>query len=208
MSDNYDNNDDFDDIFEKIKKYFSLNTDMVDIDFLFLPESSLDQNFQPKTKDIKGFKVSYHFEPGMDKPDIKVEGDFDMKKIQDYFKTLNRSDYKRIRKFKNSQDKNIIDASNLLIGPSEQDNTSNIIEPFTEVYPYDKNVEIIIELPGMEKGHIILSIGEDEKSLKISADNGTRRYLKQIELPFKSSMKNHKIEINNGIASITIRKKD
>jgi len=208
ISDNYDDNDDFDDFFEEIKKFLSLNADTFDLDFLFLPESSLDPNLNPHDKNVNGFKVTYHFESGMDKPEIKIEGDFDQEKIQDYFKKINIPNNSRFKRLKKPKNKNVIDATNLVIDPLGQANTSDIKEPFTEIYNFDNYVEIIIELPGIEKGHMILSLGEDEKTLKISADNGMRRYLKQIQLPFITSMKNYNLEINNGIATIIMRKKN
>jgi len=208
ISDNYDDNDDFDDFFEEIKKYLSLNADMFDMDFIFLPESSLDPNLTPHDKNVKGFKVTYHFEPGMDKPEIRIEGDFDQKKIQDYLNKINVPNNSRLKKLKKSKNQNVIDATNLIIDPLGQGNTSDIKEPFSEVCDFDNYMEIIIELPGIEKGHVILSLGEDEKTLKISADNGIRRYLKQIQLPFNTSMNKYKLEINNGIATIIMRKKN
>jgi len=204
LADDYNENDDF---FEKIRKFFKFKTDMFDIDLLFLPESSLDPNQNPKNKNVKGFKVSYHFEPGMDEPEVKIEGDLDNKKLQDYLKNLNVSDFSPVGNLVKSDKKRIIDVKNLRLNSPEMSEASNIIEPFTELNTFDDYIEIIMELPGIEKGHVILSINEDATKLKVSAESGFRKYLKEIKLPFQSSLENYNLEVNNGIAIITIKKK-
>jgi len=68
-------------------------------------------------------------------------------------------------------------------------------------------VEIILEVPGVEKGHVILSLSNDGRKLKIIAKNSNRNFEKEIKLPFKSSLDGHIMDINNGIASIIIKKK-
>ena len=82
-------NDEYDDFFEMIKKYLGINSDIFDVDFLFLPEPTSN----PKNKNSTGFKVTYHFEAGMDKPEVRIEGDFDERKLQDYLKRINYSKY-------------------------------------------------------------------------------------------------------------------
>lgn len=204
LADDYNENDDF---FEKIRKFFKFKTDMFDIDLLFLPESSLDPNQNPKNKNVKGFKVSYHFEPGMDEPEVKIEGDLDNKKLQDYLKNLNVSDFSPVGNLVKSDKTRIIDVKKLRLNSPEMSEDSNIIEPFTELNNFDGYIEIIMELPGIEKGHVILSINEDATKLKVSAESDFRKYLKEIKLPFQSSLENYNLEVNNGIAIITLKKK-
>jgi HSP20 family molecular chaperone IbpA len=204
ISDDYDEYDEF---FDKIRKFLKFNTDMIDIDFLFLPESSLDPNQNLRNKDTRGFKVSYHFEPGMDKPEIKIEGDLDKNKLQDYFKNLKPTNFSKIGKLPKSTRKKIIDINNFSLDSPENNEDSNLIEPFTELSVIGDNIEIIMELPGIEKGHVILSLNKDGKTLKVSAESDMRKYLKNIKLPFESSMENYKLEVNNGIATIILKKK-
>ena len=68
---------DFDDMVDKIRKFFNFNSDTFDVDFLVFPEATEDLNLKFGDEDVEGFKVSYHFETGMEKPEIKIEGDFD-----------------------------------------------------------------------------------------------------------------------------------
>ena len=60
--------DDFDEFIERIKRHFKLDSDMFEIDFLFLPESEVKRGRAPNNEKTKGFKISYHFESGMEKP--------------------------------------------------------------------------------------------------------------------------------------------
>ena len=76
MSYNYDD-DDYNDFIERIKEYLKNAKGIVDFDIFFMDEPNTDGKLRP---DSKGFKVSYHFEPGMDKPEVKIEGDFNPKK--------------------------------------------------------------------------------------------------------------------------------
>jgi len=75
FSDEFD--DDYYDFLERIKKLLKIDKGVFDVDFLFLPESNFDPNLNRQNKKIEGFKVTYHFESGMEKPEIKIEGDFD-----------------------------------------------------------------------------------------------------------------------------------
>ena len=181
MKDNYDD-DEYKDFIEKFKKFFKIDSDIFDIDFLFMPESMRDPNVDPTNSEMKGFKVSYHFEKGMDEPEIKIEGDIDEDKIKEYLKGMdmrNIPNFKRVRKVPHSK----------------------------EIDEYEDRVEILLEVPGIEKGHVILSLSQDGKKAKIYAENSKRSFEKEVKLPFKSSLDDHNLEVNNGIATIIFKKK-
>lgn len=205
--DDYDDNEDFyEDILEKFKEYFKIDPNLSDVDFLFIPEP-IKNNILDKDSNMKGFKVSYHFESGMDKPEIKFEGNIDEKKIHEYLKKIKMQQnprFKLIRKDKIKPKE--MDASVLSLAPCE-DEENCPHEPYSEIHDLENGVEIILEVPGVEKGHIILSLSNDGQKLKINAKNSIRNFEKEIKLPFKSSLEGHIMEINNGIASIIIKKK-
>ena len=71
---------------------------------------------------------------------------------------------------------------------------------------FNDHVEIVIEAPGIEQGSAILSISEDGTKLKISIESHLKDLEKVIQLPFVSSMKDHNLDINNGIISIIMRR--
>jgi HSP20 family molecular chaperone IbpA len=205
MKDNYDD-DEYKDFIEKFKKFFKIDSDIFDIDFLFMPESIRDPDFDPRKTDIKGFKVSYHFEKGMDEPEIRIEGDVDEDKIKDYLKRMNIRNIPNIkRRIKRVSRNKEIDFGSLSLEPCNDDRECPI-EPRTEINEYEDHVEILLEVPGIEKGHVILTLSPDGKEAKIFAENSIRSFEKKVRLPFKSSLDDHNLEVNNGIATIIFRK--
>lgn len=201
-----DGNDEFDDFFKMVKKYLGINADIFDVDFLFLPEPILDKEINPNTKKEKGFKVRYHFESGMDKPEVSIEGDFDQNKLQEYFKTLNLSKYPNFRQFTKKNKKKEFNAKELRIESIKDYGNINSIEPYSDINEYEDFIEIIMEVPGVEGGHFLLSLSEDGRNLKISAESQRRKFLKTIELPIKCTMEKYNLKINNGIATLKLYK--
>ena len=206
MSDEYD--DDYNDFLERIKEYLNLDQGAFDVDFLFLPEP----NFGPKTNrnddKFKGFKVTYHFESGMDKPEIKVEGNFDEKKLQEYFKKFNVSKHPQIKRLNPSRDRQAIDVGTLSLHPDYEKEDSITKEPYFEINFHENSTEIISEAPGIEKGHILLSLSEDGRTLRVSIEINFNNIKREILLPFESTMDDHILEVNNGIVTIIMQKKN
>ena len=205
LSDEFD--DDYNEFLERIKKYLNIDSDIFDVDFLFLPEPNFDPNTNPKDENAKGFKVTYHFESGMNKPEIKIEGNFDEKKLQDYFKRLNISNYPQFNRLGQSGEKQAIKVLNLSLEPYSEQEDSLTKEPYYEINLHEDFADIVIEAPGIEKGHIILSLSEDGRKLKVLIEINFMNIEKEILLPFESTMDDHVLEVNNGIISIIMRKK-
>ena len=206
MSDEYD--DDYTDFLERIKKYFNLDQEAFDVDFLFLPEP----NFNPETNrnddKFKGFKVTYHFESGMDKPEIKVEGNFDKKKLQEYFKTFDLSKHPQIKRLNPLKDRQAIDVNTLSLQPNYETGDSLSKDRYFEINFHKDSAEIIIEAPGIEKGHILVSLSEDGRTLRVSIEINFINIEREILLPFESTMNEHILEVNNGIVTIIMQKKN
>lgn len=78
-------------------------------------------------------------------------------------------------------------------------------EPLTDVMDDDKNLRVIIELPGVEKDDIKLS-GTDDK-LTISVDTAKNKYYKEVDMPSKIDVKKAKSSYKNGVLDITVPKK-
>lgn len=199
--------DDFDEFIDRIKKYFKLDSDMFDIDFLFVPESDINFNKNPNNKSVKGFKISYHYEPGMDKPEIKVEGNLDDKNIRDYLKNIDVSKIPKLNDLYRSQSTKEIDVGALSLDTTfhkDKESERKLLEPYTEICDKEGFSEILIEIPGMDEENVQIKFEEKGKKLKFIAKNEKRMYIKTIPLPFKSSESECKMEINNGIAMIRI----
>ena len=198
--------DEFDDIIDKIKEYFKLDSDRFDIDFLFIPESESNSFLRPENKKVKGFKISYHFETGMEKPKIRIEGNIDEKKIQEYLEGIDISQHPHLKKLLESKDIDEIDASKLSLEANELHKDLTIIEPNTEINDTKDYIEIILEIPGVSKEDVILDFSEGGNKLDFSAETETRKYIKNINLPFAISSKNYDIEVKNGLAIISVKK--
>jgi HSP20 family molecular chaperone IbpA len=203
--------DDFEDFIDRIKKYFKLDSDMFDVDFLFVPESEMNLGKEPNDEKIKGFKISYHYESGMDKPEIKIEGDLENKNIREYLKNIDLSKTPKLQDLYKSQSKIEIDARKLSL-ETTQDNKGEfetpIIEPYTEVCDNEGSSEILIEIPGMARDNVNIKLDEKGRKLIFTAENRKRTYIKSIPLPFKSSEMNCEVEVNNGIALIRVHEAD
>ena len=205
LSDEYD--DDYNEFLERIKKYLNIDSDIFDVDFLFLPEPNFDPNKDLKDEYGKGFKVTYHFEAGMNKPEIRIEGNFDEKKLQDYFKRLNISNSSQFKGLGQPGQRRSADVGTLSLQPNIEHDKSMTKEPYSEINLHEDYADILIEAPGIEKGYIILSLTEDGRKLKVSIEINFVDIEKEIRLPFESTMDDHVLEVNNGIVSIIMRKK-
>lgn len=198
--------DDFDDFIDDIKKYFKIESDIFDMDFLFLPESDIYKGKIFDDKKIKGFKISFHYETGMDKPEIKIEGNIDNNKLQDYLKNIDISKYPKLKDLLDIKNKKEIDAGELSLEFHEQHKDIDLLEPDTEIIDSNNSLEIILEIPGMDKDNVNVSFNDKGSELIFNAENRNRKYMKNIPLPFKSSKKDFQLEVNNGIANIKLSK--
>jgi HSP20 family molecular chaperone IbpA len=156
---------------------------------------------------MKGFKVTYHFEPGMDKPEIRIEGNFDEKKLKEYFKRFNIANFPQLKKLGQSRKKQTIDVGTLSLQPNINLGKSVKKDPYYEINTHEDFVDILIEAPGIEKGHILLSLSQDGRELKVSIEINFVNNEKVIRLPYECTMEDHVLTVNNGIVSIVMEKK-
>jgi HSP20 family molecular chaperone IbpA len=194
--------EDVDDIFEKIRKYFKMNSDLFDMDFFVFPESNFDDDNNEK----KGFKISYHYDSKMDQPEIKIEEDIDEEKLKKYFENHNIEPDSRFEKIFPPKNNNEIDAIELSLEPCNNKDSSCIIEPFNEINDADEYFEIVLEVPGIEQEDIVISLNDKDKNILFSTRNKKRNYQKLIEVPFKPTLKEYSLEVNNGLASLRFKK--
>ena len=199
--------DDFDDFIDRIKKYFKLDSEMFDVDFLFIPESEINLENKPNNEKAKGFKISYHFESGMGKPEIKIEGNLDDKNIHEHLRNVDLSKVPKLKDLYNSPSKKEIDASKLSLETSlkkEADVGTYVLEPYAEICDNEGFSEILIEIPGMGTDNVNIKFEDKGRKLIFTAENEKRRFMKAVQLPFKTSETECEIEVNNGIAIIKV----
>jgi|SRR5271157_3852432 len=77
-------------------------------------------------------------------------------------------------------------------------------EPLVDVVETDGTVQVVAELPGVEKKDIKLSGTED--TLTIVVDNPQRRYFKEVSLPKKVKVREAKSNYKNGVLEVTLPK--
>lgn len=77
-------------------------------------------------------------------------------------------------------------------------------EPITDVFNENHEIRIYAEMPGVNKEDIKLDLKED--ILDISAQNGDRKYRKEILLPVKVKADTMTSSYNNGILEIGFKK--
>ncbi len=75
-------------------------------------------------------------------------------------------------------------------------------EPLVDVVSSGKEVRVIVEMPGVKKEDINVTV--DERTMVISVDSGDRGYHKELELPAAVDPKGAKSAYNNGILEVTV----
>jgi len=78
-------------------------------------------------------------------------------------------------------------------------------EPIAEVNVYDKEVKVVLEMPGVSKEHI--KIQACKNSLEISCDHPERKY-QVIDIPRIADIKTIRSTYKNGILEIVFKKKE
>ncbi|MGV9171861.1 MAG: Hsp20/alpha crystallin family protein [Promethearchaeia archaeon] len=226
---------DRDDFIEKLKKFLDQNMDGYDMDFFVLSDDgkkgvnprklkNLDENLKKKlgldpNNKFKGTKISYHYEPGMDKPEIKIEGEMDREKLNELFKRFfsgspKMKKVRRVMSEARKEKKKIVDAGKFSLQPSQsekkklelEEKECKLMDPDVEMCRNGEKVEIIIQVPGIEEENIVLQFPTD-RTLSFSAEGESRKYVKSIRLPFESSVEKASIEYNNGLAIIEVVRK-
>ena len=75
-------------------------------------------------------------------------------------------------------------------------------EPLVDVVEMNGEIQVVAELPGVEKEDIKLSGTED--SLTIMVDNPQRKYFKEVSLPGKVRVREARSQYKNGVLEVTL----
>ena len=79
-------------------------------------------------------------------------------------------------------------------------------EPLVDLNTTDKEVKVILEIPGVEKEDI--KISAFDKAVEVTANNPQRKYHKTINLPKEANPETAKSTYQNGILEIIFSKKE
>lgn len=198
--------DDVDDFVKKIKKFFNIDADMFDMDVFVLPEPFKEQNDHDFPK--QAFKVSYHYEKGMDKPEINIDSDIDEKKLHEYLKNYNYVDKIKGHVPISPKINDKINAEELTLADYNSNFATQVQEPYIEINDFDEFTEIIMEIPGIHREDVSVNYNEEGNLITVCAQNEDKNILKDIPLPFKCSKDDTSIEINNGIIILKVMRSE
>ncbi len=87
----------------------------------------------------------------------------------------------------------------------QQPSLSTEREPLVDVSSTDKEVKVIVEMPGIKKENIKINAYED--SVEISSNDPQRKYHKVIDLPPEADIETVRSTYNNGILEVIFNKK-
>jgi HSP20 family protein len=80
------------------------------------------------------------------------------------------------------------------------------MEPLADITTIDKEVRVVIEMPGLSKEKIKVDAFEDK--VEVKSDDPQRKYHKIIEVPPETDIETARCSYNNGILEITFNKKE
>jgi HSP20 family protein len=90
-------------------------------------------------------------------------------------------------------------------GYFEQPSISSEREPLVDIASTDKEVKVVVEIPGVKKENI--KINAYENTVEIISEDPQRKYHKVIELPTETDIDTAKSTYNNGILEVIFNKK-
>jgi HSP20 family protein len=79
-------------------------------------------------------------------------------------------------------------------------------EPLSDITTTDKEVKVVLEMPGIKKEDIKINAYEQKVEIKTSG-NAQRKYHKIIDLPKQADLETARSTYNNGILEVTFDKK-
>jgi len=82
------------------------------------------------------------------------------------------------------------------------------IEPLTDVVEDEGKIKVVVEMPGVDKDDIKVRLGDDNRTLVVSAVGKDRKYYKEIPLPGEVLPDKTKASYRNGVLVVELEKKD
>jgi HSP20 family protein len=79
-------------------------------------------------------------------------------------------------------------------------------EPLADITTTDKEVKVILEMPGVNKENI--KINASDNSVEVKSEDPQRKYHRVIEVPPEAEIKTVRSTYNNGILEIVFKKKE
>jgi HSP20 family protein len=80
-------------------------------------------------------------------------------------------------------------------------------EPLSDLTTTDKEVKVVLEMPGIKKEDIKINAYDEKVEIK-TAENAQRKYHKVIDLPKQADIETARSTYNNGILEVTFDKRE
>jgi HSP20 family protein len=80
-------------------------------------------------------------------------------------------------------------------------------EPLADITTTDKEVKVVLEMPGIKKEDIKINAYDEKVEVKTKDDSSARKYHKIIDLPKSADIGTARSTYNNGILEVTFDKK-
>jgi len=91
------------------------------------------------------------------------------------------------------------------LGASNRPLISSEREPLADITITDKEVKVVLEMPGVNKEHIKINVNDN--SVEVNSNDPQRKYHEVIDLPPEVNIETAKSTYKNGILEITFNKK-
>ena len=120
--------------------------------------------------------------------------------VYGYSMTVGPDGKPRIREFGN------VKPSRFGIGGFTKPEISGEIEPLVDVTTTDKEVKVVVEMPGVGKDKI--KVNAYDNTVEVKSEDPRRKYHRTFEIPAETDIETAKSNYNNGILEITFKKKE
>ncbi len=83
---------------------------------------------------------------------------------------------------------------------------SGEIEPLIDVTTTDKEVRVVVEMPGISRDKIKINVYDN--TVEVKNEDPQRKYHRSFEIPVETDIETARSSYNNGILEITFNKKE
>ena len=174
-------------------------------DDFFTDFEEVEKEFEDAFMDIKALKELMRYYETPEDVGVREFSSF----VYGYSMTIELDDKPRVREIRNVRNEGVgsSESSRKRKGVSKYYRSQIMTErkSLAEVNVYDKEVKVVLEMPGVSKEHI--RIQAYKNSVKVSSDHPERKY-QVIDIPRLADIKTIRSTYKNGILEIAFKKKE
>jgi HSP20 family protein len=120
--------------------------------------------------------------------------------VYGYSMTVGPDGKPKIREFGN------VKPSRLGLAGFTRPEISSETEPLVDVTTTDKEVKVVVEMPGVGKDKI--KVNAYDNMVEVKSEDPQRKYHRTVQIPMETDIETAKTNYNNGILEITFKKKE